>query len=627
MNIFQQFIAVSKYARWIPEENRRETWSETVDRYWDWMSGHHPVLEERSDIKDMIKNMEIMPSMRALMTAGPAADRDNTCIYNCSYLEINDMRSFSELMYVLMNGTGVGYSVEEHAISQLPVIPEIKRNEDLFIVPDDSKEGWATGLHNLITALREGQHPTWELHKIRPAGSRLKTFGGRSSGPDPLDAVFKFVTKTFYNAQGRRLTALECHDICCVIAQSIVVGGVRRSAMISLSDLSNKEMAKCKSGSWWEGSNFRSLANNSAVYNGRPSFGEFVDEWQSLYDSRSGERGIFNRDGAKEQCDWLGRDPSINYGLNPCAEILLRPNQFCNLTEVIVKPDDKISDIKRKIEAATILGTLQSSFTNFPFLQDEWKKNVEEERLLGVSFTGIYDNPITWGKEGLQVLAGRLNKWRDYARKTNKIWADKIGINPSAAITCVKPSGTVSCLCDTSSGIHPRFSRHYIRRVRIDKKDPIYHMLKDQGVPHEDCVLNPDHTVVFSFPMQSSKNAKVAEEITALEHLELWRVWRNHWCEHNPSITVNYSDDEFLEIGSWVWNNFQDIQGVSFLPKIDHVYEQAPFEEIDEVTYNILADRIPFVNFNKLSEFEKEDNTKASQTLACTGGSCEITEV
>ena len=313
--------------------------------------------------------------------------------------------------------------------------------------------------------------------------------------------------------------------------------------------------------------------------------------------------------------------------MNPCAEILLRPNQFCNLTEVIVKPDDKISDIKRKIEAATILGTLQSSFTNFPFLSDEWKKNVEEERLLGVSFTGIYDNPITWGKEGLQVLAGRLNKWRDYARKTNKIWADKIGINPSAAITCVKPSGTVSCLCDTSSGIHPRFSRHYIRRVRIDKKDPIYHMLKDQGVPHEDCVLNPDHTVVFSFPMQSSKNAKVAEEVTALEHLELWRVWRNHWCEHNPSITVNYSDDEFLEIGSWVWNNFDDIQGISFLPKVDHVYEQAPFEEIDEVGYNVLADKIPFVNFNKLSEFEKEDNTKSSQTLACTGGSCEVTEV
>ena len=629
MDAFQKFIAISRYARWLEGENRRETWNETVTRYWDWMTNKFESLEERPDIKDMILNLEIMPSMRALMTAGPAADRDNTCIYNCSYLEIDTLYSFGELMYILMNGTGVGYSVESHATTKLPPIPKnIARNTEYVVKVEDSKEGWAKSLIELLEHLwLRGIHPTWDLSAIRLAGARLKTFGGRASGPEPLEAVFKFVVKTFDAARGRNLTTLECHDICCVIARSIIVGGVRRSAMISLSDLSDREMAKSKSGAWWDASGYRSLANNSAVYDGRPSLGEFIREWQDLYDSHSGERGIFNRKGAQAQCDWLNRDASINYGLNPCAEILLRPRQFCNLTEVIIDPKDNIADIKRKVEAATILGTCQSALTYFPFLGVDWEKNVKDERLLGVSFTGIYDNPLMWGHEGLLQLGSRLSKWRDHARKTNTEWADKIGINPSAAITCVKPSGTVSCLANTSSGIHPRFSKHYIRRVRIDKKDPIYLFLKDKKLPHQDCVLNPSNTAVFDFPIATPKYGKTADEVTALEHLELWRVYKNHWCEHNPSITVNYSDDDFLSIGAWVWENFDDIQGISFLPKVDHVYEQAPFEAIDETAYKMLSDKMPVINFDGLSDYELEDTTKASQTLACTGGSCEVVDL
>jgi len=629
MDTFQKFIAVSRYARWLEDKGRRETWNETVSRYWKWMKEKFVELEDHDYIKDMIINLEIMPSMRALMTAGEPADRDNTCIYNCSYLEIDSPTSFGELMYILMNGTGVGYSVEYHAVKKLPIVPEdIFRNEESLISVEDSKEGWATALMTLLDNLWiRGIHPTWDFSKIRSAGSRLKTFGGRASGPEPLEAVFKFIVKTFYKAQGRQLNPLECHDICCAIARAIIVGGVRRSAMISLSDLSDREMAKCKSGAWWEGSGYRSLANNSAVYNGRPSLSEFLTEWQDLYDSHSGERGIFNRNGAQEQCEWLGRDPNIKYGLNPCAEILLRPRQFCNLTEVIIKYNDKASDIKRKIKAATILGTCQSSLTHFPFLSVEWEKNVKEERLLGVSFTGIYDNPLMWGKDGILPLASKLNRLKDYARQVNTEWAHKIGINPSSAITCVKPSGTVSCLCNTSSGIHPRFAKYYIRRVRIDKKDPIYCLLKDAGIPYEDCVLNSDNTVVFSFPMASSKTGRTTSEVTALEHLELWQVYKNHWCEHNPSITINYSDDEYLDIGAWVWKNFDNIQGISFLPRADHVYEQAPFEEINASIYEELASKIPLVDFGLLSKYEQEDHTKSSQTLACTGNSCEVVDL
>ncbi len=629
MDTFRNFIAVSRYARWLEDEQRRETWTETVDRYWNWMEDKHPVLIDHKYIRDMILKHEIMPSMRALMTAGEAADRDNTCIYNCSYLEMDSPRSFSELMYILMNGTGVGYSVEGDVVAELPKIPSnILRVKQVRIVVEDSKEGWANACNELLENLwLKGVHPTWDLSQIRPAGSRLNTFGGRASGPEPLEAVFKYIVKVFDNAQGRKLTPLECHDICCVIAKSIIVGGVRRSAMISLSDLGDREMAKCKSGAWWEGSGHRSLANNSAVYNGRPSLTEFMTEWRDLYDSHSGERGIFNRNGAQEQCEWLGRSSDCNYGVNPCAEILLRPKQFCNLTEIIIRPDDKISDIKRKIEAATILGTIQSSFTYFPYLSTDWKDNVEEERLLGVSFTGIYDNPIMWGKDGRNKLAARLNRWREFARRVNTKWAEKLGINASAAITCVKPSGTVSCLSDTSSGIHPRYSKYYIRRVRIDKKDPLFFFLKDQGVPVEDCVLNPTSTAVFSFPMQAPKYGRTADEVSALDHLELWRVYKSHWCDHNPSITVNYTDWEFMSVGAWVWENFDDIQGISFLPKVDHVYEQAPFESIDEVRYKMMADRMPLVDFTKLSEYEEEDTTKGTQTLACSGGSCEVVDL
>ena len=630
MDTFRNFIAVSRYARWLGDVKRRETWEETVTRYWDWITNKFPILLDKAPyIKDMILKHEIMPSMRALMTAGEAADRDNTCIYNCSYLEIDTPRAFSELMYILMNGTGVGYSVESKVVSKLPKVPsDILRVKGVKVTVEDSKEGWANACLELLENLwLKGVHPTWDLTKIRSAGSRLHTFGGRASGPEPLEAVFKYVVKVFENAQGRKLTSLECHDICCVIAKSIIVGGVRRSAMISLSDLTDREMGKCKSGAWWEGSGHRSLANNSAVYNGRPSLTEFMTEWRDLYDSHSGERGIFNRMGAQEQCEWLGRDPTIDYGVNPCAEILLRPKQFCNLTEIIIRPDDKISDIKRKIEAATILGTIQSSFTYFPYLSNDWEENVRDERLLGVSFTGIYDNPLMWGKDGLNKLSGRLNRWREFARRINTSWAKEININPSAAITCVKPSGTVSCLSNTASGIHPRYARYYIRRVRIDKKDPLYFFLNDAGVPSEDCVLNPNSTAVFSFPMQAPKYGKTADEVTALEHLELWRVYKNHWCDHNPSITVNYSDDEFLSVGAWVWENFDDIQGISFLPKVDHIYEQAPFETVDEVRYKMMSDKMPLVDFSKLSSYEVEDTTQGSQTLACTGGSCEVVDL
>ena len=629
MDSFQQFIAISRYARWLKEENRRETWYETVSRYWDWMVNKFPDLKNTPEIKDSIYNLEVMPSMRALMTAGPAADRDNTCVYNCSYLEIDSLVAFSELMYILMNGTGVGYSVESRCTDKLKPVPSsIVRDRGFTVRVEDSKEGWADSLRNLLDYLwNKGIHPTWDTSLVRPSGAKLETFGGRASGPEPLEAVFKYITNTFYNARGRKLTTLECHDICCVIAKSIIVGGVRRSAMISLSDLNDRPMAKCKSGAWWEGSGHRALANNSAVYRGKPALTEFMSEWQSLYDSHSGERGIYNRLGAQEQCDWLGRDNTIEYGLNPCAEILLRPKQFCNLTEVIIRSDDKIADVKRKIEHATILGTCQSSMTYFPFLSTEWERNVEEERLLGVSFTGIYDNPLMWGKEGLEKLSGRLGRWREHARKTNSEWADKLGINKSAAITCVKPSGTVSCLANTSSGIHPRYASHYIRRVRIDKKDPIYSFMKDAGIPVEDCVLNPESTGVFSFPLSSSTHSREAQDVSALEHLELWRVYKNHWCDHNPSITIHYTDDEFLPVGAWVLENFDDIQGISFLPRVDHVYEQAPFEEISEECYNKLSKNMPEVDCNKLREYESEDTTKGTQTLACSGGSCEVVDL
>lgn len=614
MDPFSKFIHVSRYARWLPDKGRREVWDETVFRYWNWMVSKFPALEERSDIRVAIFNMDIMPSMRLLMTAGAAADRDHTCAFNCSYLPILDIKAFSELMYILMCGTGVGFSVEEEVIKYLPVVPDsIIRDEKITVVVEDSKEGWCLALRSLLSCLYNGTHPTWDTSHVRPAGSILETFGGRASGPGPLEEVFKFVTETMYKARGRRLTALECHDICCAIAQSVIVGGVRRSAMISLSDLHDREMATCKSGAWWDTAGHRSLANNSAVYNGRPSFTQFLEEWENLYLSRSGERGIFNREATQ-------REEGVRYGTNPCGEIILRPFQFCNLTEAVLRPHDNLDSIMRKIEQATILGTCQAALTNFPFLREEFTKNTEEERLLGVSLTGIYDNlNMSSPGPGLELALKTMRSW---AHAVNERWAEKLGIPKSAAVTCVKPSGTVSCLADTSSGIHPRFSDYYIRRVRLDKKDPLYPVMKDQ-IPCEDCVNNPDTVAVFSFVMKSPTKVR---DISPMDHLELWYHYKKYWCDHNPSVTITYEDKDFLEIGSWVYNNFNDITGISFLPKVDHVYAQAPFERITLGQYLDYALMQP--GGLDLSELvENGDNTTSSQTLACTGGSCEIVDI
>jgi len=622
MNTFQKFIAISRYSRWLPESNRRETWDETVDRWWAYFTSKAPQLNERPDIRDAILNLEVLPSMRGLMTAGPALDRDHTALYNCSYLEITSYQSFAELMYILMCGTGVGYSVERRCVEQLPVVPKniVKDFNTVFVV-EDSREGWCNALKHLMSNLYDGLHPKWDTSLVRPSGSRLKTFGGRASGPAPLEEVMRFIVGVFYKAQGRRLTPLECHDICCKIAQSVIVGGVRRSAMISLSDLSDREMATCKSGAWWETAGHRALANNSAIYNCKPPLGQFLEEWTSLYNSHSGERGICNREAMNLIAAKSGRAVS-NYGTNPCSEIILKPNEFCNLSTIVVKATDTVETLARKIEQATIIGTIQSMFTKFPYLNDEFRKNSEEERLLGVSMTGIFDNKLTSGQEGYAKLAYALEKLRDIATITNLKWADKLGITPSKSITCIKPEGTTSCLADASSGLHPRYAEFYYRRVRIDKKDPLYNMMADSGIPVEDCVMNPASTAVFTFAQKAPQGSITQKELTAIEHLKLWKAYQDHYCNHKPSITVNYTDNEFIGVGQWVWDNFDSISGISFLPKSDHVYAQAPFEEIDARTYNMHPK--PDVDFNKLSDYEKEDTTKSSHTMACTANGCEL---
>lgn len=625
MDTFQQFIAVSRYSRWLPQENRRETWDETVDRWWNYFTTKVPQLAERPDIRDAILNLEVLPSMRGLMTAGPALDRDHTALYNCSYLEIDSIKSFSNLMYILMCGTGVGYSVERRCTDKLPTIPTIHKQFDTVMYVEDSREGWCDSLYQLIDNLYKGNHYKWDTSKIRKAGERLKTFGGRASGPAPLEEVFRFVTQTFYKAQGRRLSPLECHDICCKIAQSVIVGGVRRSAMISLSDLADREMATCKSGAWWEQSNHRALANNSAVYNGRPCMGQFLEEWTDLFNSHSGERGICNRDAMKAIALAADRDPDIMYGTNPCSEIILRPNEFCNLSTVVVRANDTADSLARKIEMATIIGTVQSTFTYFPYLSSKdssWTDNCKEERLLGVSMTGIFDNKLMSGLLGHGKLKHVLSNLKQTAILTNLVWAKKLGINPSKSITCVKPEGTTSCLANSASGLHPRYADYYYRRVRIDKKDPLYLMMRDAQVPVEDCVMNSASTAVFTFVQSAPPGSLTQDELLAIDHLDLWLAYQEYYCQHKPSITVNYSDNEFLPIGQWVWENFDKISGISFLPKSDHVYAQAPFEKIDEVTfkgYNHVA-----VDYNMLSLYEKEDTTTSSHEMACTAGGCEI---
>jgi len=620
---YQAFIHTSRYARWLDEEQRRETWGETVDRYMFNVVSSLVDSSICNEIEQAILSLEVMPSMRAIMTAGAALDRDNTAGYNCSYLPVDDPKSFDEAMFILLCGTGVGFSVERQFVSKLPEIPELFES-DTTIVVKDSKEGWAKALRQVIALLYSGEIPKWNVSRVRPAGARLETFGGRASGPAPLVDLFNFVVHVFKEAQGRKLSSIEAHDIMCKIGEVVVVGGVRRSAMISLSNLSDDKMRHAKSG---EFPAHRYLANNSVAYVEKPDSLSFMREWMALVESGSGERGVFNRQASKNQAAKNGRrDPNYDFGTNPCSEIILRPYQFCNLTEVVVRATDTVDDLERKVRLATILGTIQSTYTNFPYLRKVWQRNTEEERLLGVSLTGVMDNPLmTTKNEGLDKTLERL---REVAVATNNEWAERLGINCSTAISCNKPSGTVSQLVDSSSGIHARYSPYYIRTVRGDNKDPLTQFMKDQGIPSEPCVYKPDQTTVFSFPVQAPNNAVVTSDLSAIDQLETWLMYQRHWCEHKPSVTINVRKDEWFEVGSFVYEHFDEMSGVSFLPYDDHIYQQAPYQECTKDDYKELMKTMPkSIDWTKLSEYELEDTTKSSQTFACTGETCEIVDI
>lgn len=631
---YQQFIHKSRYARWLDSEQRREDWHETVDRYVDFMvnqvRGKHNYELPKKDVEEIreaILNLEVMPSMRAMMTSGPALARDNISGYNCSYIPVDSPRSFDECMYILMCGTGVGFSVERENVDKLPVISDAMHDTDTVIKVGDSKPGWAKSLRELIALLYAGQIPTWDMSQVRAAGERLKTMGGRASGPQPLDDLFRFTVETFKKAQGRRLFPIECHDLMCKIGEIVVVGGVRRSALISLSNLNDDQMAHAKSGQWWENEGQRALANNSVAYKGKPEMGTFMREWLALYDSKSGERGMFNREAADKQVAQNGRrETGHMWGTNPCSEIILRPYQFCNLSEVMVRETDDLASLKRKVRIATILGTLQSTLTDFKYLRSVWKKNTEEERLLGVSLTGIMDHAVL----SKNVDSKRwLQEMREESVKTNDKYANMLGIPVSAAITCVKPSGTVSQLTDTASGIHARHNDYYIRTVRGDNKDPLTQFMIEAGVPHERCVMKPDSTTVFSFAMKSPSNAVTRTQMTAIEQLELWKTYALHWCEHKPSVTISVKENEWMDVGAWVYENFDVASGVSFLPHSDHTYQQAPYQDIDVDEYNDWQQSYSYVklDWNQLSLFEKEDNTSGSRELACTAGVCEVVDL
>ena len=631
---YRNFIHISRYARWLEDRGRRETWVETVDRYIKFMKNH--LVENYnyekdnivfSQVRDAILNHKIMPSMRALMTAGPALERDHIAAYNCSFIAVDSPRAFDEAMYILMNGTGVGFSVEQKYIDQLPVIAEQMFTTATTIIVEDSKLGWAKSYKELIALLYQGQIPNWDMSKVRPAGARLKTFGGRASGPEPLHALFQFTVDIFRKAAGRRLKPIEAHDLMCKIGEVVVVGGVRRSALISLSNLDDFEMAKAKSGNWWESEGQRALANNSAVYNAKPNTAQFLREWRNLYESKSGERGIYNMDSVRKHIDRFDRrDSSKVMGTNPCGEILLRPNEFCNLTEVVIEANDTVEDLSEKVRLATILGTWQSTLTNFKYIRKSWRDNCEEERLLGVSLTGIFGNKIT-ATNG-EKLAGILSALREESVMTNAKEADKLGINHSASITCVKPSGTVSQLTGVSSGIHPWYSPYYLRSVRGDNKDPLTTFLKESGVPNEPDVMKPNDTTVFYFPIKAPKNAVVTKDLTAIEHLEMWKTYRENWTEHNPSVTVNIHEDEWLGVGAWVFDNFDSVGGISFLPASEHTYRQAPYQEITKEEYEEWLKKMPSrIDWNMLTLYETEDGTTGSQELSCVAGSCDYISI
>ena len=619
MDSYQKTIAASRYARYIPELSRRESWEETVDRMVTYLKSKTPGLDkEFKEIREAVVNLEIMPSMRLMMSAGEACERDNIAAYNCSYLAINNKRAFSETLYILMNGTGVGFSCERQEISKLPSIPHELTVVDDVIVVGDSKLGWAKAFKKLLSSLWEGDIPTVDYSHVRPAGARLKTFGGRASGPEPLERLFKFVIESFDHAKGRKLNSLEVHDIICMVGEIVVVGGVRRSALISLSNLTDKRMREAKMGAWYNDFSHRGLANNSVAYTEKPDMETFMEEWVSLVKSKSGERGIFNRVAAQVQAAKQGRDKTLSYGTNPCSEIILRDKQFCNLTEVVVRNGDTEETLKRKIRLATILGTLQSNLTHFQFLSAEWVKNTAEERLLGVSLTGIMDAKITSHPD-----PKLLERLRDHARRTNHTYADQLDIPRSRSITCVKPSGTVSQLVDSASGIHARHNNHYIRTIRMDKKDSITQFLIDQGVQVEDEQFRPDTTSVFSFPIKAPKGAITRNDMTALEQLENWLIYQRHWCEHKPSVTISVKDDEWMDVGSWVWRYFDEISGISFLPYSDHTYVQAPYQDATKEEYDALKKKTP-QNIDWSTFLEKDDNTIGAQTLACVAGACEI---
>lgn len=619
----QSYIHKSRYARWLDAEQRRETWSETVERYVNFFKERFPDTYPTEKIKQAIQNLETMPSMRALMTAGPALAKDELAGFNCSFVAVDNVRAFDEIFYILMCGTGVGFSVERQFINELPEIAESFHDSTTVLLVKDSKIGWASSFRELLSLLYAGQTPKWDTSKVRPAGAKLKTFGGRASGPKPLEDLFRFTIMLFKNAAGRKLNSIECHDLVCKIADIVVVGGVRRSALISLSNLSDDRMRVAKSGQWWVNDPQRALANNSAAYTEKPEMEIFMKEWLSLIESKSGERGIFNRVSAKKKAAEYGRrNPELIAGTNPCGEILLRSAGLCNLTEVIIREDDTLDSLKYKVEIATIMGTFQSTLSKYRYVRSIWSKNQEEERLLGVSMTGIMDHKV------LSVVSEEAKEWlkqlREHAVEVNKQWAEKLGINQSVAITTVKPSGTVSQLVDSASGIHPRYAKHYIRTVRADKKDPLAQFMRAEGFPVEDCVMKPDTTDIFSFPVQGPEHAVFRNDMSALEQLEHYLMFKQHWCEHNPSITVYVRDHEWLAVGDWVYRNFDDVGGVSFLPHSEHSYRQAPYTECSEAEYEALRAKMPSFDWSGLQQFEKEDTTTSTKELACSAGACEI---
>ena len=631
--LYQSFIHKSRYARWLPDMRRRETWNETTQRYMNFMFEHQCAgkipQETQQLLYDSMFGLETMPSMRGVMSAGPALMAHNVAGFNCSYVAVDDLQAFDEMLYVLMCGTGVGYSVERQFVNKLPTVANKLRPSKTVIKVEDSKIGWANSLRELISMLYQGRIPAWDVSAVRPSGSRLQTMGGRASGPEPLLDLFNFLIRVFKTAQGRKLNSMECHDICCKIGDIVVVGGVRRSALISLSNPSDDRMRHAKDGQWWETSPWRALANNSACYTEKPAMDTFMREWLALYESKSGERGIFNREAAAKQVAKYGRrDPDHEWGTNPCSEIILRSKQFCNLSEVVVRPEDDVESLVRKVTAATIFGTMQATLTDFKYLRPEWKDNTDEEALLGVSLTGILDNTMMSGREGKSQLKDVLHVLREHAVATNVEWAERLDIRPSASITCVKPSGTVSQLVDCSSGIHPRYSPFFTRNVRADKKDPLAQLMSKLGFPHEDESLKPDHMSVFSFPMRSPDCSIVSEQMNALEHLELWKTYQLHWCEHKPSITVYLREHEWLDAGSWVYKNFDIVSGIAFLPHSGHNFVQAPYEECTEEQYLELKAKMPTeVDWARLEDYEKEDTTQQAKEFACTGNKCELTDL